>query len=293
MFQPTSSGKRESALYGSARTSNRGGHLRAIFHEGIDIAPVSHSANGLPNDSIQCVATGRVAYINAIAGNSTYGKYVVVEHDDPIGPVYTLYAHLASVDVTRGEVVSAGSTLGRMGNTATYAIPMSRAHLHFEVGVLLNSRFEQWYNGKKLTPSHDQYHGWNILGTNPLDFFKCRQSNANMSYGDVLKQTPIAFELIIRTNHLPDYFKRYALLWHGSKKIKNGITLAFSEGGVPLSGRVSTPDENAKLKKGQHAAVLKVDADVLGRNGTRLIAGQNENWSLAPSGTRRLEQLLF
>ena len=103
VFQPTAAGTRESALYGSVRTVNRGGRLLASFHEGIDIAPVRRDRRGRPLDDVLAVAEGKVAYVNKVAGNSTYGKYAVVEHDDPMGPVYTLYAHLASVAVKRGD----------------------------------------------------------------------------------------------------------------------------------------------------------------------------------------------
>ena len=40
VFQPTASGRPESALYGSTRTGRRGKFLRATFHEGIDVAAV-------------------------------------------------------------------------------------------------------------------------------------------------------------------------------------------------------------------------------------------------------------
>lgn len=292
VFQPTAAGTRESALYGSVRTANRGGRLLASFHEGIDIAPVRIDRRGRPLDDVMAVAAGRVAYVNKIAGNSTYGKYAVVEHDDPAGAVYTLYAHLASVAVKRGDAVTPGHALGRMGNTATYTIPMSRAHLHFEVGVMLNSRFDRWYDGKKLTPSHGLCHGWNILGVNPLDFLALQRADRMMKFDDVLDATAVAFELVIKAGSRPDYFRRYPSRWSGAAFQGGHMKVAFSENGVPLRGSAATEDEAGLIKKGR-AAVVKADKEVLGRNGARLVAERRGGWALGSSGERRVELLLY
>ena len=96
-FQPTAAGNLESALFGSVRTVKVGAHLFPSFHEGVDIAPLQRGARGMPLDEIHAVAAGTVGYINHVTGNSNYGKYIVLLHDDPIGRVYTLYAHLSVV----------------------------------------------------------------------------------------------------------------------------------------------------------------------------------------------------
>lgn len=292
VFQPTAAGTRESAMYGSVRTANRGGRLVASFHEGIDIAPLRRDSRGRPLDDVMVVAAGRVAYVNKIAGNSTYGKYAVVEHDDPIGAVYTLYAHLASVAVKRGDAVTPGHVLGRMGNTATYNIPMSRAHLHFEVGVMLNSRFDRWYDGQKLMPSHGLCHGWNLLGVDPLDFLARQRADRMMKFDDVLDATAVAFELVIKAVGLPDYFRRYPSRWSGGAFQGGHLTVAFSENGVPLRGRAAVECEAALIKKGR-AAVVNAYKEVLGRNGARLVADRSGGWALGSSGERRVEWLLY
>lgn len=59
-----------------------------------------------------------------------YGLIVVVAHgsvDDV--PVTTAYAHLAQVDVERGQQVAAGQPVGRIGSTGLSTGP----HLHFEI----------------------------------------------------------------------------------------------------------------------------------------------------------------
>ncbi|MDD2601249.1 MAG: M23 family metallopeptidase [Kiritimatiellae bacterium] len=291
VFQPTAAGTRTSALYGSVRTSNRGGRLRASFHEGIDIAAIQRDSQGRPCDDILAVAEGRVAYVNKVAGNSTYGTYVVVEHDEPMGKILSLYAHLAAVTVQHGDKVMPGSVLGRMGNTATYNIPMSRAHLHFEIGVMLNTRFLAWYKGQKLTPSHDLFHGWNILGVDPLDFFARQQADTALRFDEVLDNTPVGFELVIKAASLPDYFKRYPSRWRGAAYSGGHLTAGFSESGVPLWARAAEEAEISLLNKGQ-AEVVTVNKEVLGRNGTRLVLQSGSRWHLGTSGARRVELLL-
>lgn len=65
------------------------------------------------------------------AGKDFYGNLVVLEHHLPAldQPVYTLYAHLSSVEVTVGQQVQAGEIIGKVGKSGA-AIG---SHLHFEV----------------------------------------------------------------------------------------------------------------------------------------------------------------
>lgn len=55
-----------------------------------------------------------------------YGNYVMIAHNNN---VVTLYAHMESVAVNRGQAVKKGQTIGKMGNTGN----SFGAHLHFEV----------------------------------------------------------------------------------------------------------------------------------------------------------------
>ncbi|MFQ5877845.1 MAG: M23 family metallopeptidase [Acidobacteriota bacterium] len=56
------------------------------------------------------------------------GKLVVVDHG---GGVYTIYAHLSSIDVAQGDLVKAGSPIGRVGDTGRVTGP----HLHWGARV--------------------------------------------------------------------------------------------------------------------------------------------------------------
>lgn len=90
------------------------------FHNGIDIAPGSSL-------SVKASASGevtRVAYMT-----NGFGNYVILRHTVN-GKLYdTLYAHLASTNVSVGQTVSQGSQIGIMGNTGA----SEGTHLHFQM----------------------------------------------------------------------------------------------------------------------------------------------------------------
>lgn len=86
------------------------------FHAGIDLAgPV-----GTP---IRASMEGRVADVGF---HSVYGNYVVINHD---GGYQTLYAHLQTYSVAKGQRVAQGARIGAMGSTG-YS---TGSHLHFSI----------------------------------------------------------------------------------------------------------------------------------------------------------------
>lgn len=106
-------------------TANRNGRP----HCGIDLASPA------PGGYIVSAAPGVVLYASTDparyqgVGFRGYGNTVLIEHERPNGKIWTLYAHLASIGISAGAQVQAGTGLGREGNTGA-----SRGiHLHFEV----------------------------------------------------------------------------------------------------------------------------------------------------------------
>ncbi len=92
------------------------------FHSGVDI--------GGPNlGAIRASNSGKVIYSGWYGG---YGKVVIVEHGIVNGkPITTLYAHMNSTAVAKGQRVSKGQVLGYEGTTGYSTGP----HCHFEVRV--------------------------------------------------------------------------------------------------------------------------------------------------------------
>jgi murein hydrolase activator len=88
-----------------------------VNRNGIDIGAESGAA-------VKAVQAGTVAYADAFAG---FGRVVIVDHG---GRFYTLYGHLASVDVSKGASVQAGDDLGTVGMA-----PTGSPSLYFEVRI--------------------------------------------------------------------------------------------------------------------------------------------------------------
>lgn len=100
--------------YLSSGFGQRGGRM----HKGIDIArPDTYT--------IVAADTGRVTFTGTDGG---YGKKVVIDHGNGMK---TVYAHLASVTVKKGQVIEQGKRIGIMGKTGW----ATGIHLHFEVIV--------------------------------------------------------------------------------------------------------------------------------------------------------------
>ena len=208
--QDTGTGDPHSGLFGCVRDD---GHK---FHEGIDIKCIQHDRKGEPLDAVSAALNGKVVYINSVAGNSNYGRYIVLEHPLSDVPVYTLYAHLSAIapGLKVGQSVMAGSTIATMGHSGTENIPKERAHMHFEIGVRLSSDFASWYKEKKFTSpnEHGNYNGMNLLGCDPLVFFEQVRSGQFKGMAAYLKGLPTAFTLRITTTRVPDYALRYPAL---------------------------------------------------------------------------------
>lgn len=292
VLQPTASGRPESGMFGSVRTSSRGG---ASHHEGIDIAATRRDRAGRPLDDVHAVADGRVAYVSRHSGNSNYGVYVVLLHADPIGDVYTLYAHLAqpAVGLAPGRAVRAGEVIGRMGNTPSSIIPMANAHLHFEAGLIVNARFGLWFSAQRLKPDHGVYHGWNLLGVDPMAFLRLQRERGDaFDFIDSIRATGRAFDIVAGVRARPDYFRRYPALWTGDPFRGPAVVMACAQNGLPLAARNATPEEVQQLGR-RKALVRNVDESVLGRNGCRLVARKDGSWVLGSNGDRWLEILCY
>lgn len=107
------------------------------WHGGIDIANVR-------NTPVWAGRAGKVEYAGWQDPNNSkagFGIYIRIRHDDESGTYYSYYAHLESVLVSVGQVVSAGQLIGRMGATGNVisslpeGTPNRGVHLHFEIRV--------------------------------------------------------------------------------------------------------------------------------------------------------------
>ena len=96
-------------------------------HGGIDIAGGAW-VKGAP---ISVIKPGTVE-ATGDHGSSSWGKHVVVKHDDGS---YSLYGHLDQINVRKGQKINssggAATVIGKLGSTGVSSGP----HLHFELGT--------------------------------------------------------------------------------------------------------------------------------------------------------------
>src|SRR5262249_34418678 len=136
----------EGGQYGFVRTpvETPEGPVFIQFHEGVDIKPLKRDAKGEPLDDILAIAPGRVVHCSETPGHSNYGRYIVIEHRWGRSPYFSLYAHLSEIAVTPGMDVTQGQRIARMGYTGE-GITRERSHVHFEINLMLTTKFEEWY----------------------------------------------------------------------------------------------------------------------------------------------------
>ena len=109
-------------------------HLAAEGQRAIDIAsfakdvPVGAARAG---SVVAASSDGNTRCHSDDAKSNGYGNYVVLKHASAAGTLYTLYGHLSSVAVKRGQHVQLGSKLGTIGQTGCATGP----HVHFAIGT--------------------------------------------------------------------------------------------------------------------------------------------------------------
>jgi len=100
----------------STRVSSSFGKRWGKHHEGVDI-PARMGTYVIAADS------GKVIFAGRIGG---YGKVLVLGH---INGLFTVYAHSKTIYVSKGETVTRGQVISKVGMTGRSTGP----HLHFEV----------------------------------------------------------------------------------------------------------------------------------------------------------------
>lgn len=118
------------------------------FHAGVDIthALTDCSSNQVP---VYPVMSGKVVRTvrGCAQGDRTcgrfFGNHVLIEHrgpSDPSGPLYSLYAHLASVSVNLGDTPGTGTAVGIMGATGD----VDACHVHFGMADFQPPHLAAW-----------------------------------------------------------------------------------------------------------------------------------------------------
>lgn len=229
----------------------RGGGLQ--FHEGVDIKPTARDRSGAPTDPVFAAMKGVVRHVSSRPGNSNYGRYIVIEHPEESPGVYTLYAHLARIEpgVRAGLQVARGQVIGLMGHSSGgYMMPKDRAHLHFEIGVMMTRDFQAWYDARKFGSrnEHGLWNGMNLMGFDPIDFMNAWRARRVNTFEDYFAAMKPVVRLRVATRRVPDFVQRYpALVKKPMPMLVGGWEIAFNWSGLPVAWVPLTPAEAAGM----------------------------------------------
>lgn len=224
--------------FGFVRGPHRSGAdvIYTSLHEGIDIRPLRRDAAGNPLDDVRAAAAGKVVHASDQAGASNYGRYVVVEHRIEGSPVYTLYAHLASISVQVGQDVRQGDVLGRLGFTGA-GIDRTRAHLHFEIALLMSRHFETWVaaNMAGSPNKHGLYNGLNLAGTDPSAILSACAQDPDFQLTRHIASLEPVFKLTVPNSPDVTLLRDYPwLVPDGEPASPPAWTISFTGTGFPI-----------------------------------------------------------
>jgi len=271
------------------------------MHEGLDIRCLQRDKRGEPADPVMATADGTVAYINKRPSLSNYGNYIVVHHRVEGLEIFSLYAHVHEIrpDVRVGQPVKAGETIAVMGRTANTreGISKERAHVHFELNLLVNDHFAAWY--KKTFPAqrndHGDWNGQNLLGLDPrLLLLAEHEQGAKFSLLNFMQHQTELCRVVVRQTDFP-WLKRYSALVRPNPKAQKegvaGYELALNFNGIAFE---LIPRSASEIKGKAKFQVVSVNEAEQGKNPCRrLVSKTGSGWELASHGRELLELLTY
>ncbi len=270
------------------------------FHEGLDIRHLQTDKRGEPTDPIMATADGTVVYFSTRPALSNYGRYIVIRHVVEGIEIYSLYAHLSVIrpGLKIGDAVKAREVIATMGRTSNAeTILKERAHVHFELNLLVNDNFASWF--RKASPGERNDHGeWNGLNLNGLDPRRILLAEHNPAKKfDLLEfirgQTEFC-RVLVRATHFP-YLRRYPMLILknpvAEKEGVAGYEIAFNYNGLAFA---LMPRAASEIKSKAKIQLLSVNEAEARANPCRhLVVKRGNHWQLAYEGLREVELLIY
>lgn len=270
-------------------------------HEGLDIRCLQRDKRGEATDPVLATADGSVAYLSTKPSLSNYGIYVVLRHTVEGIEVFSLYAHLREVraDLKPGQAVKRGETIAIMGRTSNTreGISKERAHVHFELNLFVNDRFESWY--KKTFPKqrndHGVWNGQNLIGLDPRQILlDSRSAGSKFSLVQYIQGQTELCRVAVRATAFP-WLKRYPQLVQANPRAEKegiaGYEVALNFNALPYE---LIPRAASELKSKSRFHLLSVNAVEQRKNpGRRLVTQRNGRWELTSHGLNALELLTY
>jgi murein DD-endopeptidase MepM/ murein hydrolase activator NlpD len=294
-FAPTPGRTWEAGQFGCVRSEGW------QMHEGLDILALKHDRRGEPTDEVHAAAAGEVAYINRKAGLSNYGIYVILRHRIEGLEVFTLYAHLreARADLAAGARVAAGDRVGIMGRTSNTAsvIGKDRAHVHFEIDLIVNDRFADWVHRQdpRARDDHGAWNGRNLLGIDPAEALRAQQAEgASFSLLNFVRNRREMCRVLVADTSFP-WLRRYPMLIRRNPVAeRDGIIayeVALDYNGLPYQ---LIPRSRGEIQGAVSTRLLSVDEAEYRRHPCRkLVFKRGQRWVLTARGQELLGLLTY
>jgi peptidoglycan LD-endopeptidase LytH len=271
------------------------------MHEGLDIRCLQRDRRGEPTDPVMATAEGEVAYINTRSGYSNYGIYLILRHRIEGIEVHSIYAHLREVrpGLKVGTPMKAGEQIATMGRTTNtrQGISKDRAHVHFELALLINERFSDWF--RKNRPGerndHGDWNGQNLLAMDPREILLTqKEQGPRFSLLNYIRQQPELFRVLVRDTQFP-WLTRYAPLVlpnpHLGTNAIAGYEISCNFNGIPIA---LFPHPGADFTSKTQIKLLSVNEAEYQRNHCRkLVTKRSGRWELTGTGRQLVELLVF
>lgn len=268
------------------------------MHEGLDIRHLQTDRRGEPTDPVMATADGTVMYISTRPSLSNYGNYVVIRHVIEGIEIYSLYAHLSAVrpGLKPGEQVKAGEIIATMGRTSNAeTIGKWRAHVHFELNVLVNDNFASWW--RRASPRERNDHGeWNGQNLNGLDVRQIllQEKTGKFDLLNFLSSQTELCKVVVRATNFP-YLRRYPML-----VLKNPVAEREGVAGYEVSLNFNgvafalMPVAASEIKGSGRFQLLEVNGpEALANPCRNLVTRHGGRWQLGNEGLRELELLTY
>ncbi len=227
---------------------------------------------------------GQSFTVNAVAGYSNYGKYIVVRHTWDGCDYYSLYGHLSSVQVQPGQTVQQRDQLGVMGHTGD-GLDRVRAHLHLELNLMMSGQFGVWHDSLfKTDPNRNGlYNGLNLVGLDIARLYLALQKQPSLTIPEFLAKEETLYRVVLPNSPHFDLLRFYP--WMRGQE--GGGTapsweVSFNRAGVPLRIQASqksvTGAELSYLKPTGTEASYMTRGHVSGRGESAHLTGKGKQF---------------
>ncbi len=270
------------------------------LHEGLDIRHLQTDKRGEPTDPVMATADGTVVYFSKKPSLSNYGNYIVIRHVVQGMEIYSLYAHLSAIQpgIVIGKIVKQGEVIATMGRTSNAeVIAKDRAHVHFELNLLVNDNFAAWF--KTASPGerndHGEWNGQNLNGLDPREILLAEHfQGTNFNLLNFIRSQTELCRVLVRATNFP-YLKRYPMLVLrnpvAEKEGVAGYEIVLNFNGVAFA---LMPRAESEIKSRAKFQLLSVNEAEEKANPCRhLVTQRNGRWQLANEGLRELEMLTY